>query len=105
MTSGSALPFFVQWHDLSLSAHTNGLCSAHHESVVEGLSRITHTLVPSTYVFLSAWALDACLMLGVTARLFYGVSHIPVLAIGDSSGSGVPMTCAFLLPSSTELPG
>lgn len=71
-----------------------------HQRTVKGLSRIPHRLVPpAPCSFLSAWDLDARLMLGVIAKLFYYVAHMPILATGDSSDSGVAWTSPIVLHS------
>lgn len=68
------------------SVHPNGLEGVFHQRTVKGLSRIPPKLVPAApSSFLSAWALDAHLMLEVIAKLFYYAAHIPILATGDSS--------------------
>lgn len=44
------------------------------------------------FSFLSFGLLDAGFMLGLLSRLFYCVAHIPVLAVGNSSGSDAHLT-------------
>lgn len=59
------------------SAHTNGQEGVFHQRTVKGLSRIPHGLVPPPLIrfYQSAWDLDARLMLGVIAKLFYYVAY------------------------------
>lgn len=43
--------------------------------------------------------------LGLLSKLFYCVAHIPILAVGNSSGCDAHLTCPVaLLPGTTDLP-